>query len=187
MATDSLESAQPLQSGAHYGAVAIAFHWAMFVLVVIVGGLGLMHDSWPKSSQRFWINMHAVIGLLLWFVLIARFSWRMGHSPPVLPETAGAFARRFSNPVHLALYALMFVAPVLGFVTFIYHGRIFDFGIFHLDFGIPKDRAVFEPTEDIHGYLAYVLFGLAGLHAVAALWHQFRLHDGVLRRMWPAK
>jgi hypothetical protein len=32
-------------------------------------------------------------------------------------------------------------------VTFIYHGRIFDFGLFHIDFGIKKNRAVFEPTH----------------------------------------
>jgi cytochrome b561 len=37
---------------------------------------------------------------------------------------------------------------------------------------------------DIHGYLAYGLFAVAGIHAQAALWHQFVLHDGVLRRMW---
>jgi len=44
---------------------------------------------------------------------------------------------------------------------------------------------VFGPTEDLHGYLAYALFALAGLHALAALWHRLVLHDGVLARMWP--
>jgi cytochrome b561 len=81
----------------------------------------------------------------------------------------------------------MFVTPILGFITFIYHGRVFDLGLFRVDFGIPKNKAVFHPTEDIHGYLAYALFGLAGLHALAALWHRFWLHDGVLARMWPSR
>ena len=79
----------------------------------------------------------------------------------------------------------MFITPIVGVVTFLYHGRVFDFGLFQLDFGVTKNRAIFHPTEDIHGYLAYALFALAGLHALAALWHQFVLHDGVLRRMWP--
>jgi cytochrome b561 len=159
----------------------------MFALVVIVGVLGLLHDSWPKRTQAFWINVHALIGLLLWGVLMARFWWRIRHTPPLLPGNVGAFARRFSSPVHLALYALMFITPILGLVTFLYHGRIFDLGLFHLDFGIKKTPAIFEPTEDIHGYLAYALFGLAALHALAALWHQFALRDGILRRMWPAR
>jgi cytochrome b561 len=89
--------------------------------------------------------------------------------------------------VHLALYALMFAIPIVGCVTFIYHGRVFHFGLFDLDFGIKKNPAIFEPTEDIHGYLAYALFALAGLHALAALWHHFFLHDGVVSRIWPAR
>ncbi len=187
MAIDPLESSRPLPSVERYGNGAIAFHWTMFVLVVIVGVLGLLHDSWPKQTQAFWINVHALIGLLLWLMLIARFWWRATHTPPLLPPHIGPVARRFSSPVHLALYALMFITPIVGIVTFIYHGRIFDCGLFQLDFGVPKTRAVFEPTEDIHGYLAYALFGLAALHALAALWHQFALRDGVLRRMWPAR
>jgi len=177
----------PANDTARYGSSAIGFHWSMFVLVVVVGVLGLLHDSWPKATQRSWINVHALIGLLLWFMLIARIGWRARHAPPALPWEAGAYSRRFSRPMHFTLYALMFVIPIIGFVTFVYHGRIFNFGLFQVDFGIRSNRAVFHPTEDIHGYLAYALFALAGLHAIAALWHQFVLRDGLLRRMWPAK
>jgi cytochrome b561 len=186
MAIDPLETSKPLQSSGSYGSGAVGFHWAMFVLVIIVGILGLLHDDWPKQTQGFWINVHGLIGILLWFVLIARFWWRSRHVPPPLAADIGGFARRLSSPVHLLLYALMFITPILGFVTFIYHGRILEFGLFHLDFGIKKNQAVFGPTEDIHGYLAFALFALAGLHALAALWHHFYLHDGVLRRMWPS-
>ncbi len=185
MATNPLGSSFPLQAVARYRFVAIAFHWAMFVLVVIVGILGLLHDSWPKQTQAFWINVHALIGILLWLVLLARFGYRLRHIPPKLPKDIDAFSRRFSNPMHLTLYALMFVIPIVGFVTFIYHGRVFHFGLFDLNFGIKKNPAIFEPTEDLHGYLAYGLFALAGMHTLAALWHQLVVHDGILRRMWP--
>ncbi len=186
-AADPLETYQPLPVTGHYRTGAIAFHWAMFVLVVIVGVLGLLHDSWPRQTQAFWINIHALIGLLLWLLLLARFGYRLRHSPPALPAAVGAFSRRFSSPVHMTLYALMFVIPIIGVVTFVYHGRVFHFGLFDVDFGVKKNRAIFGPTEDIHGYLAYALFALAGLHALAALWHQWVLHDGVLARMWPAR
>jgi cytochrome b561 len=186
MVTDPLKS-HPPRPMARYRSAAIAFHWTMFALVVIVGVLGLLHDSWPKKTQAFWINLHALIGMLLWLLLIARFVYRIRHSPPAPPTDMDNFSRRFSTPVHLALYALMFIIPILGFVTFIYHGRVFDFGIFDLNFGIKKNRGIFEPTEDIHGYLAYALFALAGLHALAALWHRFVLHDGVMSRMWPTR
>ena len=179
-------SLYPGTRAVRYGSGAIAFHWMVAVLVVGVGTLGLLHDSWPKQTQSFWINIHAVFGLLLWVLVMARFWWRMRHSPPKLPAHTGEFSRRVSGPVHLLLYALMFVIPIIGIVTFIWHGRIFDFGLFRVNFGIPRNRAIFHPTEDIHGYLAYALFGLAGVHALAALWHQFIRRDALLLRMWPA-
>lgn len=170
-----------------YGSVAITFHWSMVVLIVVVGVLGLLHDSWPKRTQAFWINIHALVGLLVWLLAMARLAWRRRHAPPPLPPQLGEFSRRLSGPVHRLLYALMFLIPILGIVTFIWHGRAFDFGLFRLDFKIPADRAIFHPTEEVHGYLAYALFGLAGAHALAALWHHFIRHDGVLERMWPRR
>jgi cytochrome b561 len=168
-----------------YDPGAIRFHWSMFALVVVVGTLGLLHDSWPRATQSFWINIHALLGLLVWLLLMARFWWRRKHRPPPLPPEAGALSQRLARPVHLLLYLLLFVIPIFGIVTFIWHGRVFDLGLFKVDFGVAKNRAIFHPTEEIHMYLAYALFTLAALHALAALWHQLVRRDGVLLRMWP--
>jgi superoxide oxidase len=177
----------PTTDAERYDSGAILFHWLMFLLVVCVGVLGLLHDSWPKQTQRFWINIHAILGLTLWCVLIARFLWRIRHTPPALPEDTSKLTRRASSLVHIALYFLLFVTPIVGIITFVYHGRVFDFGFFKIDFGIKSSRAIFHPTEDLHGYLAYAIFALAGGHALLALWHQFVLRDGLLLRMWPSR
>ena len=68
-----MKSAPDSRTQPRYESGAITFHWFMFVLVVVVGTLGLLHDSWPKQTQRFWINIHALLGLLLLFTLMARF------------------------------------------------------------------------------------------------------------------
>jgi cytochrome b561 len=185
MGNDSGASAHVNTGRESYGTGAIAFHWIMVLLIVTVGILGLLHDSWPKRTQAFWINIHALFGLLVWILVMARFWWRSRHPPPILPEEIGDFARRLAGGVHGLLYALMFVVPIIGIVTFVWHGRAFDFGLFRLNFGIRANRAIFHPSEDIHGYLAYALFALAGLHVVVALWHHFIRRDGVLMRMWP--
>jgi len=172
--------------GLPYDRVAITLHWVMAALIVVVGTLGLLHDSWPRSSQAFWINVHALIGLLVWVLILVRLWWRLKHPPPALPPETGLLSRRLSYAAHLLLYLLVFVIPLVGIVTFVWHGRAFDFGLFKVDFHVSKNRAIFHPTEDIHGYLAYTLFGLIGIHLLTALWHQFVWHDRLLQRMWPA-
>ena len=57
-----------------YGRAAVALHWIMAVLIVVVGTLGLLHDSWPRSTQAFWINLHALIGLTVFNSIRSRKS-----------------------------------------------------------------------------------------------------------------
>lgn len=168
-----------------YSHGAIVLHWVMAALLVVVSILGLLHDTWPRPIQAYWINVHAMVGLAVLALVVVRMWWRVKHRPPALPADVDDVSRRLSHPVHLLLYALMIVIPLIGIVTFIWHGRIFDFGLFQLNPGVKSNRAVFHPTEEWHGYAAYALFGLVGLHALAALWHHFIRRDGVLMRMWP--
>lgn len=186
MVGDAEQHVAPTDEPLHYGSAAVVFHWVSALFIIIVGTLGLLHDSWPKQTQGFWINIHATLGLLVWVLAMARLAWQFAHPAPPLPNDVDQLTRRLSGLVHASLYVLVLVIPILGIITFIWHGRVFDFGLFQVDFGIRSNRSIFHPTEDIHGYLAYVLFGLVSVHALAALWHHFIRHDAVLARMWPA-
>ncbi len=168
-----------------YDVGAIAFHWAVAALIVFLGVLGLLFEDLPRQSRPFWINVHGSVGLVYVALVIARLAWRAGNRPPDLPPDVGELSRRASHAAHLLLYALMASIPMLGFVAFVWHGRAFDYGLFQIDFGVPSDRAVFHPAEEIHSFLAYALFGLAALHAAGALWHHFVRRDRVLMRMIP--
>jgi cytochrome b561 len=48
---------------------------------------------------------------------------------------------------------------------------------------LPPSLAVY-PTFVAHLFLAWLLVGFLALHALAALYHQFFLRDGLFRRMW---
>ncbi len=170
---------------ARYTLPAILFHWTSFALVVFVGVLGLSFGSIPRPDRLFWINIHAVLGLAVLALALARLLWRVRRPPPPYPENVSAVTRRLSQPVHLLLYALMIILPLVGIVAFVWHARVFDFGLFRLDFGVASQKPIYEAAEEVHELLAYSLFGLAGLHGVAALWHHFVRKDGILARMWP--
>jgi cytochrome b561 len=168
-----------------YTSGAVAFHWTVAALIVFLGGLGLLFDDIPRESRPFWINVHGTVGLIYLAVVLARIGWRFTHRPPDLPADIGAFCRRASAAAHHLLYLLMLVVPLLGVVAFVWHGRVFDYGLLQLNFGVAMDKNVFRPAEEVHQLLAYALFALAGMHAAAAVWHQFVRRDGVLLRMMP--
>lgn len=183
---DVLAAGRPIAPALiRYGSTAVAFHWAVAALVVFLGTLGLLFDDIPKESRAFWINVHGCVGLVYFALVIARLVWWTSHKPPDLPPDIGEFDRRFSLAAHHLLYALMVLIPIFGFVAFVWHGRVFDYGLARLNFGVASNRDVFHPAEEVHQLLAYCLFGLAALHAAAALYHHFVRRDGVLLRMLP--
>jgi cytochrome b561 len=170
---------------ARYDAGAIAFHWTVAAFVLFLGGLGLLFEDIPKDSRPFWINVHGSVGLIYLAAVIARLAWRAAHRPPPLPADVGELSRRASAATHHLLYLLMLLTPALGIVAYVWHGRLFNYGLFQLNFGVPSDKAIFHPAEKIHQLLAYSLFALIGLHVAGALWHQYFRRDGVLLRMLP--
>jgi cytochrome b561 len=170
-----------------YGPVAMSLHWTMAALILFAGVLGLLLDDWPKATKLFWIDIHAQIGLLVLVLLMARIWWRRAHMPPALPPEVGEISRRVSHPAHIVIYVLMLITPMVGIVAFVWHGRVFDFGLFSIDFGVKSNGPVYHLAEDIHLWLTYGLFGLVAGHAVAALWHHFIRRDTVLLRMLPAR
>jgi cytochrome b561 len=177
----------PATPALRYGPVAVSLHWIMAALILFSGILGLLLDDWPKASKLFWINIHAQVGLLVLVLLLARIWWRRTHTPPELPPEVSEISRRVSHPAHLLIYALMLLTPLVGIVAFVWHARVFDFGLFTIDFGVKSNGPVYHQAEDIHLWLTYGLLALVAGHAAAALWHHFVSRDTVLLRMLPAR
>ncbi len=172
-------------SASSYSSVAITLHWIMAALILYAGIHGLLLDGWAKETKLFWINIHALVGLTILALLLARIWWRRTHAPPELPAEVSELSRRASHPAHLLIYGLMLVTPIVGIVAFVWHGRVFNFGLFTVDLGVKVNSPVYHQAEDIHLWLTYGLFALIAGHAVAALWHHFVSRDTVLVRMLP--
>jgi cytochrome b561 len=187
MTLDSRTPTPATMPATRYSPVAMSLHWIMAALILFSGIVGLLLDDWPKASKLLWINIHAQVGLLVLVLLMARIWWRRTHTPPELPPDVSDISRRVSHPAHLLIYAVMLVTPLVGIVAFVWHARVFDFGLFAIDFGVKSNAPVFHQAEDIHLWLTYGLFALVAGHAVAALWHHFISRDTVLLRMLPAR
>lgn len=168
-----------------YGGVAQALHWLVAIMVFCVFALALTLDNAPRATKAWWVNLHVVVGLLMFATVILRLFWRMGHKPPPPPEGTSDLLRIAGAAAHHLMYLLLVVGPVIGLVAYIWHARVFDFGLFTVNPGVPNTKSVYEPAEEIHKFMMFSLMGLVALHFLASLWHHFVKRDGLLWRMLP--
>ena len=168
-----------------YSGFAQTMHWLIALTIFCMFTLGLLFDDFPKGAKTWWVNIHVTTGLVLFALILARLLYRARNNPPPPPAGLSDVVRKAGTASHHLMYLLMVVIPIDGIVAYVWHGRIFDYGLFQIDFHVPANRAVYPKAEDIHGYLAYILMGLVTLHVLATLWHQFIRKDGLIWRMLP--
>ena len=87
--------------------------------------------------------------------------------------------------VHLALYALMIVMPLLGWALLSAAGKPIPFFGLELPAMIAENKETGKWLKEIHQTIGTVGYYLIGIHAVAALFHHYVVKDNTLVRMLP--
>ena len=169
-----------------YGIVAIVLHWLVALCVIGLFALGVWmtgltyYDDWYKRGP----DLHKSIGILLFFVMLARVIWRASNVKPAHEPGTGALQRRIADNVHILLYILLFAMMVSGYLISTADGKpIHVFGLFRVPATISDIPNQEDIAGEVHWYLALVLIGLASLHALAALKHHFIDGDRTLNKM----
>ncbi len=168
-----------------YSCFAQAMHWLIALVIFGMFALGLSFDSVPRGTKTWWVNIHTTVGLVLFAFVLFRLFYRIGHKPPPPPQGTSDFIRKAGAASHHLMYLFLIVIPIVGVVAYVWHARVFDFGLFKIDFQVANAKSVYEPAEDLHKYLVFTFMGLVALHFLASLWHHFIKKDGMLWRMIP--
>lgn len=171
-----------------YTGVAIALHWVLALGIVGSFGMGLYMADLPLSPQKLKLyNWHKWAGVTLLSLSALRLLWRLTHRPPADPPMP-AWQARAAHATHLALYALFFAVPLVGWAYSSAAGfPIVWFGVLPLPDFVPVDKALAELIKPWHEGLAWAMAVLVLLHLGAALKHQFIDRDGLIGRMWPGR
>ncbi len=168
-----------------YGKVSIVLHWLMLILLIAVYACIELRELFPRGSdpREALKQWHFALGLtvfaLVWIRMVAR---ALGKTPPIVPAVP-RWQRLAADMVEVALYALMIVLPLLGWLTLSAEGTAISF------FGVPVPALIgvnepfAERTEELHETLATAGYFLIGAHALAALFHHYVQRDNTLRRM----
>src|SRR5262249_53293133 len=157
---------------ARYGGVAIALHWLTVALVVANLTLGISMVPLPLSPRKLeWYMWHKWIGITVFIVTCLRLAVRGGHRPPPLVPVPD-WQRRVADRSHIALYVLLTVIPISGWLYSSSTGvQVVYLGLVPLPDLVPKDRTLATVLKWTHVALNSALFALVVVHAAAALKH----------------
>jgi cytochrome b561 len=172
-----------------YGAIAQLFHWGIVALIITQFFLANKADGLPLGPAKIaTLATHKSVGMTIFGLAILRLIWRWFNPIPNVPASTPAWQRKAAHFSHWALYALILVTPLIGWLMS--SARNFPvswFGIVTLPDFVEPNKAAYEFFHDTHEVLASALFVIALVHAGAALKHHLFDRDNVLRRMLPIK
>ncbi len=176
-----------------YSSVAIVLHWVLGLSLLGLLVVGTYMADLPFSPQRLKLyNWHKWAGITILTLSVLRLLWRLTHKPPALPaaitNAMPAWQHWAHHGTHIALYALFFIVPLIGWAYSSAAGfPIVVFGVLPLPdlLAVDKDLAVL--IKPFHRFAAWALAGLIVLHVAAALKHQLIDRDGLIGRMWFGK
>lgn len=181
----------PDTAGARYSGVAMALHWVTAALVVTLLALGwwmnhFVPDHSPQQDAIQW--WHVSFGLTLLIVVATRIAWRALHRPPPLVSGMARWERRLASVVHVVLYVLLLVQPLVGWAMM--SSRAEPLSLWGLSIpplpGVPvHDRPFSRGLSHLHtDWIVWTYLAVLFLHVGGALKHQFDGHP-VLWRMVP--
>ncbi|MGI3170740.1 cytochrome b [Pseudooceanicola sp. C21-150M6] len=177
-----------MQTTDQFSLFARSLHWimALLVLCMIPAGFLMIQEGIPRGLQNALFLFHKNIGVLLLILVVIRALYRRFRPPAPLPADIPMIQQRMAALSHLALYGLLFLLPVAGYIRV----KAGGFPIESLDaLGVPAlvPRAEWLATaaKTIHFLAGYAIAGVIAVHIAAAAYHGLVRRDGVFSRMWP--
>jgi cytochrome b561 len=183
-----------------WGSLSRFFHWGTLLLILVQIPLGFwMVEVYEVYAETYgdntWVmrtsRAHHTLGFLVLLTVVLRLGWRVSNPTPGLPESLSNYQRWLARGTHLILYALLIIYPLSGWASLsAYEGEfpIFFFGWENAPRLVPQvaadDFFNYEFFAVVHRWCWRIGAFVLALHVLGALWHQFLLRDGVLRRMW---
>lgn len=172
-----------------YHRLSISVHWLTLLLLVAVYALIELRGQFPKGSdaRELMKTWHNMLGLLVFVLLFARLALRLRFRVPPITPAPPAWQQALARAMHVALYAFLFVMPLLGWLTLSAKGKPIPFFGLELPALIGPDKGLARSLEDLHELIGNIGYYLIGLHALAALFHHYLVHDNTLIRMLPGR
>lgn len=182
-----------------YGAIAKWMHWTT-ALLFLGSYCSFYYRHWftePKTTENMIaFQLHLSVGVTIGVLVLLRILWRLMNRVPD-PELGTALEHRLAHAGHLALYAIMILLPLTGYLgtggstNFFFLFEIPKFAdtplfTFLVSDGLGMTFKEFEkPIDFIHKDLlgAWLAWMLILGHVLAAMYHQRVRKDRTMEKM----
>ena len=164
-------------------------HWLMAVLVILMfmATFGFAQAETDAEKMEMLVG-HSSMGTLIFILFVIRFSKRFIAISPRPTHDISPMNSMAAKVGHLALYLLLFIVPVTGYLTASTHELpVFLFGQINLVEFNGHNKISFEMLRGFHELAVQTLMVFVALHISAAAFHGLFKKDGVFSSMWPKR
>ena len=171
-----------------YARLSMILHWLMLALFVGVYGCIEIKGLLPRGHalKGLFLGAHALFGMAIFLLVWLRLLGRLMPRPPIVPRPP-AWQTGASHLMHLALYGLMIVTPLLAWLMLNAAGKPIPYFEFSLPTLVAVDPDLARQFKHWHEWLGSAGYWLIGLHAAAGLFHHYWVRDNTLVRMLPKR
>lgn len=169
-----------------YGVISKFLHWTMALLFIAMFVFAYTMTNISSSPAR-WVlyDIHKATGLLLFGFFVFRLIWRLINIQPEMSASVPLWQKRLAAWNIAALYIVMFMMPITGFLTSTLGGHEISF---YWIFKIPllaHEKAASIFFSQAHEIISYLIIFFVSAHFLGALQHHYLRKDDVLCRMLP--
>lgn len=181
------------QPASRYDSFSQVLHWVTAIIVTIAfilgpGGFGRLMRQGVDPATRSDIVWHESLGILVLALTVLRLAW-MALRPAAPQPQMAKWMHLTAKVVRVALWVLLLALPVTAFLALGSEGHpltlLGGVRIDRMPFIAESPVAGLADWGDVHQFLGDSIMWLAGLHAIAAIFHHVVLKDGVLMSMLP--
>lgn len=169
-----------------FGAVAKILHWIVFLLFLFQFGIAIVmygvatKDYYPKDL----FVTHKSVGVLLFFIVVARLMWRKFNPPPPWPKLMTKFEKKAFYFLEMGLYTVMLLMPLSGYIFSLAGGNGFKFfGLFEMPDLIGKNSTLAMLGKYLHRITAFIVVAFVVSHFSLILRHHIDSKNKFIDRM----
>ena len=165
-----------------YSLISKLLHWASAIILFVQIPLGFYLVDLDFGPERLNIeNMHVIIGLSMFYLVILRLINKIISTSPKLEPSVFKGQKYLAKSNHFLLYVTILSITISGIFKKLFNGETLV--ILFREIKIVENFEVADFFYDIHIFSNYLLIALIIIHILAVIVHKLFFGDNLLKKI----